>query len=144
MPNIEEYHDFGIIQQKKIKPILENIFGELIEFEDRYSKFDYMNDKFNIELKSRINVKITTFSKTLLALNKIKECEGKELIFVFNFVCNGLNEIYYIKYDKKVFELFDTELVEYFDGTNKLHYLIPSPLLTLLHKDKPKCLLKVR
>jgi hypothetical protein len=41
-----------------------------------------MNDKFNIELKSRINVKITTFSKTLLALNKIKECEGKELIFV--------------------------------------------------------------
>jgi hypothetical protein len=144
MPNIEEYHDFGIIQQKKIKPILENIFGELIEFEDRYSKFDYMNHKFNIELKSRINVKITTFSKTLLALNKIKECEGKELIFVFNFVCNGLNEIYYIKYDKKVFELFDTELVEYFDGTNKLHYLIPSPLLILLHKDKPKCLLKVR
>jgi hypothetical protein len=46
MPNIEEYHDFGIIQQKKIKPILENIFGELIEFEDRYSKFDYMNDKY--------------------------------------------------------------------------------------------------
>jgi len=76
--------------------------------------------------------------------DKIKECEGKELIFVFNFVCNGLNEIYYIKYDKKVFELFDIEVVEYSDGTNKLHYLIPSPLLTLLHKDKPKCLLKVR
>lgn len=144
MPNIEEYHNFGIIQQRKIKPILENKFGLLEEFENRYSKFDFMNEEYNIELKSRINKKLSTFDKTYLACNKVNVREGKELIFVFNFVCNGLNEIYYIKYDEKVFELFDKELVEYSDGTNKLHYLIPTPLLTCLHKDKPKCLLKLR
>ena len=44
--------EFGHKEEIRIKDILEKYFGELIVL-DKYNPFDYENDKYLIELKSR-------------------------------------------------------------------------------------------
>jgi len=144
MPNIETYYIFGEEQEKKLKSILINYFNQNLQEQDRYSKFDYVGENINIELKSRQNKNINSFRTTLLACNKINTDENKDLYFVFNFVydvTNDKKQIYCIKYDKELFDEFDLENLKYSDGLCKLHYHIPINKLTKIYEDeyKPKC-----
>ena len=139
MPNIESYYIFGEEQEKKIKSILINYFNQNLQEQDRYSKYDFVGENINIELKSRQNKKIDSFKTTLLACNKINTDENKDLYFVFNFVfdvSNDKKQIYCIKYDKELFDTFDLEDIQYADRSYKLHYHIPIDKLTKIYEDE--------
>jgi hypothetical protein len=146
MPNIEQWNVFGQRQQDLIKSKLINYFGDLEE-QPRWSKFDFIGEFINMEVKSRQGKNITSFNTTMMSCNKAVEEEGKELYFVFNFVYdipNDKKQIYYIKYDKELFSTFEIQDVEYFDGSSKPHFFIPVNRLTKLYEDLPelpKCLL---
>jgi hypothetical protein len=151
MPNIEEWNEFGQRQQTLITSILINYFGDLIEL-PRNNKFDFTGEFINIEVKSRMNKKLESFPTTMLACNKVVLEENKDLYFVFNFVFdvpNDKKEIYFIKYDKELFETFEVKDLEYFDGTSKPHYYIPVNLLGKIYEDEPSirrgvCRLKIK
>lgn len=146
MPNIEEWNEYGQRQQEIIKPLLINFFGDLEE-QSRWSKFDFIGEFINIEVKSRRGKKLTTFNTTMMSCNKAIEVDGKDLYFVFNFeydMKNNKRQIYYIKYEKELFDTFEIQDVEYFDGTSKPHFFIPVNRLSKMYEDlpnPPKCLL---
>lgn len=140
MPNIEEWNEFGQKQQTLITPILTQHFGILREL-PRWSKFDFTSDTINIEVKSRQNMNINTYSETMMSCDKAVEFEGKELFFVFNYVydiANDKKQIYYIKYEKELFDTFEVKDFQYEDGTFKPHFYIPVNLLTKIYEDKPR------
>lgn len=146
MPNIERWNEYGQKQQQLIKPLLIDYFGDLEE-QPRWSKFDFIGEFINIELKSRQGVKLNDFKNTIIACNKAVEEDDKDLYFVFNFeydMTNHKRQIYFIKYDKELFDTFEIKNLEYFDGTSKLHFYIPVDKLTKLYEDQPeppRCLL---
>lgn len=146
MPNIEEWNEYGQRQQEIIKPLLIDFFGDLEE-QPRWSKFDFIGEFINIEVKSRRGKKLTSFNTTMMSCNKVVEEDGKDLYFVFNFeydMKNNKRQIYYIKYDKELFDTFEIQDVEYFDGTSKPHFFIPVNKLSKIYEDlpnPPRCLL---
>ncbi len=124
MVNFEGDYIFGEKQQEIIKPILEKTFGSLIS-NDRYSKYDFENDNYYIEVKTRKN-SYYTYPTTLLTCNKITNTD-KTLIFIFNFT----DGIYYIEYDEKIFNCFEKKM---FSRINKKfdmkdYYYIPIDML---------------
>jgi len=149
MPNIEEWYEFGQQQQDIIEPILINYFGD-IEGQSRWSKFDFIGEFINIEVKSRQGFGLSKYPTTMMSCDKAIEEEGKDLYFVFNFVYdinNNKRQIYFIKYNKDLFDTFEITDLEYFDGTCKSHFLIPTSKLTKLYEDipdKPKCRLNIK
>lgn len=104
MVNFENDYKFGEMQEEAIKPKLEAKFGELVQT-DRWAKYDFINDRYNIEVKSR-KCKYNAYQTTLLTCNKIVKESGKKLYFIFNFI----DGIYYIRYKKSLFETFEKKL----------------------------------
>ena len=92
---------FGFGEEHKIQPILEEKFGELNKL-DKYHPFDFENDKYIIEVKSRrINhnkYKTLMFNYTKLEKLELMDTE-KVAIFVFN--CD--DGIYCWEYDSTEF-----------------------------------------
>jgi hypothetical protein len=76
---------FGLSEEVKIKNILEEKFGELIQL-DKYNPFDFENDNYLIELKSRRNAhnKYDTTMVNYSKLQKTNDTEKTRLI-VFNY-----------------------------------------------------------
>lgn len=124
MVNFEGDYYFGEEQQQLIKPILEAKFG-MLKSNDRYSKYDFENESYYIEVKTRKN-SYNTYPTTLLTSNKITKTD-RSLIFIFNFT----DGIYYIEYDEKIFNCFEKKL---FSRINKKfdmkdYYYIPIDML---------------
>ena len=77
--------------------------NNLKQSENKYDKFDYYDDNYYIELKSRncnsnkYDDIFFNYNKILYGLNK-----NKKMIFVFKF----LDKILYIKYDNKIFDKY--------------------------------------
>jgi len=44
---------FGLQGEQTIKPVLETLFGTLHKTENKYDNFDFYNEKYRIELKTR-------------------------------------------------------------------------------------------
>ena len=55
MPTINQDLKFGLQAEKTTKSILEELFGKLTKTSNKYDNFDFTNDKFYIELKTRRN-----------------------------------------------------------------------------------------
>jgi hypothetical protein len=72
--------------------------------ENKYDKFDYYNNEYLIEMKTRNNTK-DKYPTTIITTNKIKYglTQNKQMIFLFLFT-DGL---YFIKYDKDLFNEFE-------------------------------------
>lgn len=107
-------YDFGIKKQIDLFPTLSAFFGGNITPTTRkMDPWDYIGDDCVYELKSRTN----TYSKyptTLVGLDKVKE-NMKKIIFLFNFV-DGL---YYIEYEKNLFDTFEKQPFRRFrEGVN--------------------------
>jgi len=77
---------------------------DLIMSNERFNKFDYISSEYLIELKTRFNY-YNTFPTTIIPLFKINYglSLNKKMIFLFNFK-DGL---YYINYDKNIFDTFE-------------------------------------
>ena len=106
MYNVGQYKkdiEFGEKGERDIKNILEPYFGKL-ERTKRFAIFDYSNDKFLIELKSR-RCNYNKYEDTMCPLNKIKkalEIKDRDCYAIFNF----LDGVYYLdlKSDYKFIE----------------------------------------
>lgn len=87
----------GLKAENKCKAPLEKIFGEL-KTTDRYCFYDYENDKYIIELKSR-NINHNQYPTAMINHSKIikwkNKCPNKDFISAFLYK-DGL---YYWKYN---------------------------------------------
>lgn len=92
--DIDKEREFGWSKEDIIKPYIElELNTKIKKYINQFSIFDYYNENFEIELKSR-RVKHNQYPSTMIGLNKYKKglkCinEGKRVIFFFNFT-NGL------------------------------------------------------
>ena len=95
--------DFGFGEEEVIKPLLEEHFGELKKL-DKYNPFDFENDEYIIEVKSR-RIPHNKYNSLMFNYSKIEKLEGyedrKPAIFVFN--CE--DGIYYWEYDSSQFTI---------------------------------------
>ena len=88
-------YTFGRLQENKLKPILEKYFDTILEMPiDRFSRYDYFDDKREIELKSR-KIASDRYNTYHLSKGKIDyaKTSNKEFFIVLNFtdkimVCN--------------------------------------------------------
>jgi len=104
---------FGLKSEDTAKIILEKHFGELFKL-DKYNKFDFRNDRYRIELKTR-RCKFGDYPDLQFELGKIIEARKykeenpeKECFFVWRCIGDGWGEegFYYWKYNEE----------EYFEG----------------------------
>jgi hypothetical protein len=121
----------GILQQKAVHPKLKEFFKrDIREYEGRYSKYDFYDEKAVYELKSRTNKKMQ-YPTTLLTCNKVTDSGDKSIIFLFNFT----DELCYIEYDKALFDTFErkpfSRVKEVRD--EKDYYYIPIGELVTIH-----------
>ena len=90
---------FGSISEKNNKSIIESITGSLNKTLGKYDIFDYYNDNYIVELKTRRN-NYNKYPTTMIGNNKLikasKDTSTKIYIFCFKFT-DGL---YYHKYDR--------------------------------------------
>tara|TARA_R110000868_G_scaffold58558_2_gene180762 strand:- start:423 stop:866 length:444 start_codon:yes stop_codon:yes gene_type:complete len=91
--------NFGLDCELSILKKIRSFFGrDIIKTVNKFDKFDYTDNRYNYELKSR-KCNYETYKTTIIACDKLKD----KSIYLFNFN----NELYYIKYDKKKFEKFE-------------------------------------
>lgn len=108
MPNSENIQylsdlSFGLSEEEVIKPFLEEHFGELQKL-GKYSPFDFENDDYLIEVKSR-RIPHNKYNTLMFNYSKIEKLEtydtNKTAIFVFN--CE--DGIYCWEYDSSEFTI---------------------------------------
>jgi len=129
MVNWENSYRYGKKQESKILPLLRSHFGrEITATEGRYAKYDYYDEDFNYEVKSRTNT-MKAYPTTMITKNKT-EGSDKPVILLFNYK----DCLAYIKYDE---EQFKDYLVEQFSragiqADEKPHLYIPIEHLSVI------------
>jgi len=133
MVNFENDYIFGFSKENEIIDILEHKFGKLIK-NSRYCKYDFENERYAIELKSR-KCNYSFYPTTLLTCNKITNT-NKKLYFIFNFT----DGIYYIKYREHIFNTFEKKKYSRVNKTydEKDYYFIPIEYLRSIEYLKKK------
>lgn len=123
---------FGDINEINCKPIIEQITGKLTKTAPFHS-FDYFNDTYFVELKSRRNFK-NTYPTTMVGYNKIKKATDptKTYLFCFKFYDGLFYHIYdpKVKYEIKKGGRKDRNCIEISD-----YLFIPIELLKAIPKD---------
>lgn len=125
---IEEDLEFGLTAEKKLLRGLQNYFGKNFYKENNLRcRWDYRNDTHFFEMKSRRNNK-DTYPTTMIPKNKVRH---PNTIFLFNFY----DGVYYIHYDKDLFDTFECRLNKRESNSNHENreqetYFIPVKLLS--------------
>lgn len=128
-------YQFGTQEEEKILNTINNYFKDNIKkVADKLCKYDFKGDNYIYELKSRNN-KYETFPTTLIGKSKI--LKDSKQIFLFNFT-DGL---YYIEYDKYIFDSFKLDYFCRFRRSDykdeaQLYYFIPIESLRPIIKTK--------
>jgi len=133
MRTFKEDYLTGIKNEEEIINILKTKkkFKDIKKTVSYYEKFDFFNDKYEIELKTR-NVKYDKYTTSIIACDKVTRISGKlRKLYLFFKYEDGL---YYIKYKKKVFK--NIEVIEFkrnfrvdFNDKLKRYFNIPIGLL---------------
>ena len=103
--NIDKERNYGWSREDIMKPYIEkNLNTELNKYQEQFATFDYYNEKYEIELKSR-RVKHNKYPSTMIGVNKYTEGlehikQGKLVYFFFNFI-DGLY-VYQLKENDKL------------------------------------------
>lgn len=121
-------YKFGKENELNVLPLITDFFNrDIKQTTDKYCKYDFYDEKYKYEVKSRRN-EHNTFETTLISFDKM----DKNTILLFNFT-DGL---YYIEYNKKQFEKYEKK---YFQRVrpghtdiNKLCIYIPNNELKLI------------
>ena len=103
----QEYN-FGKQSQTATLPFLKKLCPTIEETQNTFDAFDYADETHTIfaELKTRRNKK-DAYPTTMVNLSKIQKIvEGNTYYFVFNFT----DGIYYIKYEKTLFDTFEVKI----------------------------------
>jgi len=97
---------FGAKGERDVLPLINHFFKDTaVAFEEIYSTQDFFSQKSVYELKSR-KIKHDAYKTAIIGVNKaiLKPADkGKTLYFLFNYI-DGL---YYIQYDKTIFNTFN-------------------------------------
>lgn len=131
--------EFGLSKEEPVRQLLKSYFQDEEDiintkdlYNDEYCKFDYegTTTKTRYEVKSRTNRKYQ-YPTTILPVHKITtETTKNGLYIIFNFT----DKCSYIKYDKTIFDKFETKVFKIFrEGKYDpptLHFLIPVNILT--------------
>ena len=129
MPSLEIDLTYGLVKEQDIITTLSKFFEkDLKKTTDHFCKYDFTTTEndLTIELKSRRNT-MTAYKTTLLPIHKTNDREN--LYFVFQFT----DKLAYIKYEKEVFDTFETCYITARGrerGAN--HFLIPVDLLSIV------------
>ena len=125
---------FGKNNENKLFNIIKNNFDmNLKQTEYKYNLFDFISDKFIIEMKSR-RVNADTYNEVFISYNKITNFinsinyNKKKLILIFNF----LDKIKYIIYDKNLFDKFKINIQNTRNDYNKIDKVIFIPNIYLI------------
>ena len=128
MVHFEESYKYGKAKEEIILPVLKEYFSrEIINTTEKYAKYDYYDDSYKYELKSRTNKK-NTYPDTMITFNK---CTDEfPLILLFNYT----DCLCYIEYNKDKFKNYKKKL---FSRANiitdeKEHVYIPIEDLTVI------------
>jgi hypothetical protein len=129
---------FGKEQEERLLTTIQRHFNDetIKPTEDQFSYYDFQGKEYLFELKSRRN-KLTAYPDTIISKNKIdKYDESKEdrnFVFLFNFT-DGL---YYVKYNKDLFNSLKISSITRYDRgrpEQSLYLCIPINHLTIINK----------
>ena len=129
MVNFENDYIFGSENQKLVLPqIIEHFKRNIKENEERYAKYDFEDDLFNYELKTRKNT-LNKYPDTMITMNKLKKGK-KGLILLFSFT----DHLAYIEYEPELFKTFRTSNFSraQIEEDKKMHIYIPIQHLTII------------
>jgi hypothetical protein len=100
--SFKQDYSYGLKKEDELLPIIKSFFERDIQKStNKFERFDYSDEKYKYELKSRHNT-YDKYPTTLICADKI----AKGIIFLFNFY-DGL---YYIKYRKSKFNTFERKM----------------------------------
>lgn len=108
---------FGLNNEQKVMPILENFLNtKLQKGTNEYSIYDWWNETKTIfvELKSR-RITHNKFDTALIGYNKVQQCTNKNINYYFVWLYT--DGLYYLKYNKELFDTFDIKEI-----TSKYRY----------------------
>jgi len=90
---------------------LETTFNTDLKNFGKYSILDWRNSSSTVyvELKSR-RLNHNSYDTTIVGMNKIEKCVNPDVKYYFAF--SFLYGLYYIKYEKELFDTFQKELME--------------------------------
>jgi hypothetical protein len=114
----KQRYSFGKQSEADILPIIKEYFKrEIKQTEDKYNEFDFKDDEYNYELKTRTNI-MHAYPTTMTTLNKCKD----KSILLFKY----LDCLAYIEYDENKFKYYDTKMyTRYEDKHKRDHIFIP-------------------
>jgi len=118
-------YQFGKKSEESILPIIREYFKRDIKAtEGRYNSFDYKDDQYNYELKTRTN-KMQQYPTTMITLNKCKD----KSILLFKYT----DFLAFIEYDEDKFKNYETKrYTRYEDREKRDHIFIPVNDLTII------------
>lgn len=99
----------GELNETKAIPIISSFLKtDLKKSKNKYATFDFFNDPKTIyvELKSR-RIKHDKYQSALIGENKVLWCKNPNVNYYFVWLYN--DGIYYLKYDKELFDTFRVE-----------------------------------
>jgi hypothetical protein len=113
-------------EEAKIKedyyyPIISEYFQlENLRRTNKYHKFDYINDKYLIELKCR-KIKSDTYDKLFFNYDKLIYgiSQKKDMILIFEYI----DKILYINFDKEKFLNYDVKRINNRNDRGKAEYI---------------------
>lgn len=103
MRSFKEDYLLGTSQEDKIKPKLEEFFNDYYTKTDKFHSFDFKGRNSYIEIKTRTFEK-DKFETTIIPCSKLDFAARSDSSIYFVFVFT--DGIYYIKYDKVIFDSF--------------------------------------
>jgi hypothetical protein len=81
----EKDYSYGLSQEENMYTKLKSKYGEDLVKMPRYCKYDFINNNYYIELKSRRCLK-NTYPTTMIHVNKLQNLKHKKLILCFRFI----------------------------------------------------------
>lgn len=131
-------YNFGKDEENKLYNVIKDIFDDnLKQTINKFNRFDFISDKFKIEMKSR-NINHNLYPDVFISYNKIDYFlnnfkDTHTLILIFNYI----DKILYIKYNDDIFKKFKIQHQNTRIDYKKLDTVIyiPINLLSELKKD---------
>jgi len=128
MVHFEDSYQYGKKKEQMVLPIIrEHFLREIQIYPEKYSKFDFFDNIYQYELKSRTNT-LNKYPTTMITYNKC--VDDSKLILLFNF----LDCLAFIEYEKKKFDLYDKQMFSRANivSDEKEHVFIPITDLTII------------
>lgn len=121
----KQRYALGKQSEADILPIIKEYFKrEITPTEDKYDPFDFRDETYQYELKTRTN-KMNQYPTTMVTLNK---CQNNSIL-LFKYT----DTVAFIEFDEERFKQYDVKkYTRYEDRQKKDHIFIPIKDLTII------------